>query len=295
VAVRPSMLWPVFVALKAMVSSRARASPPNTSTVIQAAVAGLRAGAASSAAASSSFAASIAWATARTLPLVLWFSPYRIGRQMAKERSLSLPVRTVRRVLLPATCPGCGAQGPALCSRCAAALAPPPGLPPPAGVDACVALLAYDGPGRRLVARLKYRNERAALGRLAAALAAAAPAGAHVVTWVPTTPARRRQRGFDQAELLARRIARRLHRPCRRLLDRRPGPPQTGRSRAERRRAPPAFAARRPVAGTVLLVDDVVTTGASASAAARALRNAGAARVVLLTAARTPPPWTVRV
>jgi predicted amidophosphoribosyltransferase len=198
-------------------------------------------------------------------------------------------------VLLPATCPGCGAQGPALCPGCAAGLAPPPGLPPPPGVDACVALLAYDGSGRRLVARLKYHNERAALGRLAAALAAAAPSGADVVTWVPTTGGRRRERGFDQAELLARGLARRLHLPCRPLLQRRPGPAQTGRSRAERRGAPPAFTARRSVAGTVLLVDDVVTTGATAAAAARALRGAGARRIVLLAAARTPSPWTARV
>jgi predicted amidophosphoribosyltransferase len=202
-------------------------------------------------------------------------------------------VRTVPRVLLPAACPGCGAQGTALCPRCAAALAPPPGLPPPPGIDACIALLAYDGPGRQLVARLKYRNERAALGRLAAALAAASPPG-DVVTWVPTTPERRRERGFDQAELLARRVARRLRAPCRRLLRRHPGPAQTGRTRAERRAAPPSFTARRPAGGTVLLVDDVVTTGATASAAARALRAAGADRVVLLAAARTPPPWAVR-
>lgn len=202
-------------------------------------------------------------------------------------------MRTVRGVLLPAACPGCGAQGTALCPACVAALAPPPGLPPPPGIDACVALLAYDGPGRQLVSRLKYRNERAALGRLAAALAAAAPPG-EVVTWVPTTADRRRERGFDQAELLARRVARPLGLPCRRLLRRRPGPAQTGRSRAERRAAPPAFTARRPAAGTVLLVDDVVTTGATAAAAARALRATGADRVVLLAAARTPPPWAVR-
>jgi predicted amidophosphoribosyltransferase len=158
-----------------------------------------------------------------------------------------------------------------------------------------VALLAYDGPARRLLSRLKYANERAALRGLATALAGAAPPGAGVVTWVPTTTARRRERGFDQAELLARAVARRLRLPCRPLLRRAPGPPQTGRSRAERRAAPPAFTARRPAAGPVLLVDDVVTTGASAAAAARTLRRAGAPRVLLLAAARTPPPWTASV
>src|SRR3712207_7831548 len=54
-----------------------------------------------------------------------------------------------------------------------------------------------------LVARLKYRNARASLAWLARAMAALVDRrGTDVVTWVPTTPARRRQRGFDQAELL---------------------------------------------------------------------------------------------
>ena len=203
-------------------------------------------------------------------------------------------MRTVRGVLLATTCPGCGTAGAPLCPGCAAALTPAPGLPPPPGVDACVALLAYDGPARRLLSRLKYANERAALRGLAAALAGVAPPGAAVVTWVPTTTVRRRDRGFDQAELLARAVARRLRLPCRPLLRRAPGPAQTGRSRAERRVAPPSFTARRPTSGPVLLVDDVVTTGATASAAARTLRGAGAPRILLLAAARTPPPWTAR-
>jgi predicted amidophosphoribosyltransferase len=196
-------------------------------------------------------------------------------------------VRTVRRVLLATTCPGCGTAGGPLCPRCAAALTPAPGLPPPPGVDACVALLAYDGSARRLLSRLKYANERAALRGLASALAAAAPPGAAVVTWVPTTTARRRDRGFDQAELLARAVARRLRLPCRRLLVRAPGPAQTGRSRAERRAAPPSFTARRAAPGPVLLVDDVVTTGATLAEAARALRAAGAPPVAAAVVAAT--------
>jgi len=162
-------------------------------------------------------------------------------------------------------------------------------------VDACLALFAYEGPGRSLLTGLKYANQRAALRGLATAMAALVPPGPGMVTWVPTTAGRRRARGFDQAELLARAVGRRLRRPCRPLLRRLEGPPQTGRSRAERRASPPAFAparsGHRGAAGHVLLVDDVVTTGATATAAARALRSAGAARVTLLAAARTPPPW----
>ena len=158
----------------------------------------------------------------------------------------------------------------------------------PPGVDRCAALLEYAGAGRELVARLKYRNARTSLGFLADGMARlAAEWEIDVVTWVPTAPARRRRRGFDQAELLARAVARRLGRPCRPLLRRLPGPAQTGRPLADRRRGP-SFVIRGRPPQQVLLVDDVTTTGATAAAAARVLRHAGAARVQLLTAARTP-------
>ncbi|HWH35593.1 MAG TPA: phosphoribosyltransferase family protein [Acidimicrobiales bacterium] len=195
-------------------------------------------------------------------------------------------------MLLAVTCPVCETRGRAPCPRCAAELRPAPILPAPPGVDECLTLLSYEGAGRELVARLKYRNHRAALPGLAAAMASLVvdPGAAGVVTWAPTTPQRRRQRGFDQAELLARAVARCLGRPCRRLLVRRPGPPQTGASRAERRHAPVLDPRRGVPHPAVLVVDDVVTTGATMAAAARALRRAGAGHVVALAAARTPGP-----
>ncbi|HEX2275192.1 MAG TPA: phosphoribosyltransferase family protein [Acidimicrobiales bacterium] len=193
-------------------------------------------------------------------------------------------------MLLPPSCPACGALGRAPCETCAAALRRAPALPSPAGVDRCLALLAYEGVGRELVARLKYRNARSAMPYLAGAMAAlAAGQAVDVVTWVPTTAARRRSRGFDQAQLLATAVARRLRLPCRPLLRRAPGPAQTGRPLVERRRGP-TFGPRRrgPVPARVLLVDDVVTSGATLTAAARALRAAGAREVHALVAARTP-------
>src|SRR5262249_29162350 len=108
-----------------------------------------------------------------------------------------------------------------------------------------------------------------------------------VVTWVPTTRGRRRRRGFDQAELLARAVARRWRVPCAPLLARAPGPPQTGRSRDDRLTGV-ALRPRRPVdAGLpVVLVDDVLTTGATLRCAAAALRSVGHRWLGALTAAR---------
>jgi len=164
-----------------------------------------------------------------------------------------------------------------------------PALPAPSGVDRCVAVLAYEGAGRELVARLKYRNARSTIRWFAARMAALVdPRDVDVVTWVPTSADRRRQRGFDQAELLARAIARQLRRPCRRLLTRGAGPPQTGRSLQERRAGPELAAKPAGCAQRVLLVDDVITTGTTITVAARALRANGVGHVSVLAAARTP-------
>jgi predicted amidophosphoribosyltransferase len=155
---------------------------------------------------------------------------------------------------------------------------------------------AYDGAGVALVAALKFRGERG-VARWAASALVASPALADldVATWLPTTRARRRQRGVDQAEVLARAIGRAGGVPVRSLLRRLPGPAQAGRSAVERRAGPAFDAVALAPGARVLLVDDVVTTGASASAAARALRSAGARGVVVACLARTPPgrhaPW----
>jgi predicted amidophosphoribosyltransferase len=164
-----------------------------------------------------------------------------------------------------------------------------PALPPPLGVDRCAALLLYDGAGRELVARLKYRNARSSLRWLGDAMASLVDARAvDIVTWAPTTASRRRARGFDQGELLARAVARHLRRPCRGILRRGPGPAQTGRSATARRSGGVALATDHVPQGVrVLVVDDVLTTGSTLASAARVLRAAGAQEVSAVVAART--------
>ena len=157
-------------------------------------------------------------------------------------------------LLFPAQCPGCGRAGEPLCDRCAHDLRPPDPAPPPRGVEGWAAPFAYEGVAREIVARLKYRQARAAIPWLAGHMTAAAvalPGPVDAVTWVPTTPARRRARGFDHAELLARAVACRLRRPVRRTLVRAPGPPQTGLPARARRAGPTLTVVARRVPARV--------------------------------------------
>lgn len=149
------------------------------------------------------------------------------------------------------------------------------------------ALFAYDGHGARIVQALKYRDGRRLVGPLAGALAGRCAPGADVVTWVPTAPARRRARGYDQSELLARAVGRRLGVPARPHLRRRPGRPQTGLDRAGRAAGPGYDVVGRP-GGTILVVDDVSTTGATLRDSVAALGAAGARDVMAAVVARTP-------
>ena len=152
-------------------------------------------------------------------------------------------------------------------------------------------LFDYRGPERDLVLGLKHTRGVFAVpalaDRLAAALGARPWPRPAVITWIPTTPARRRERGYDQSRLLAKAVARRLGVPCRRLL-RRTGRAQEGFDAAARRCGPQLWA-DRAVAGTVLVIDDVVTTGATLAAAAAALRAAGAPEVYAAALAYSRP------
>jgi ComF family protein len=121
------------------------------------------------------------------------------------------------------------------------------------------------------------------------------------ITWVPLSRRRRSRRGFDQAELLARALARRLGLPVRRLLVRtRDSRSQARRSGADRRaalRGAFRLTERRPPA-VILLVDDVLTTGSTAAACAETLKAGGTTHVALVTAARSvggPIPARCRV
>ena len=156
--------------------------------------------------------------------------------------------------------------------------------------------LAYAGPARAMVAALKFRGAVRVADAMAAAICANAPpgwlSGARLVP-VPLHPARARQRGFNQAERLARALARRAGTTVWDGLERTGArATQMGRGRAERLAGIAGTVRLRPQMPAppppLVLVDDVTTTGATLTACADALAAAGAARVRAVAYARTP-------
>ena len=115
---------------------------------------------------------------------------------------------------------------------------------------------------------------------------------ADLVTWAPLSRKRLRERGFDQTELLARKLAARLDLPAAALLEKtRHTRPQSELNEESARRANALGAygllpGVDPTGKRILLVDDVVTSGATLSECARVLKAAGAEKVWCVTFAR---------
>ncbi len=195
------------------------------------------------------------------------------------------PCRACREALEPSPgwrCLACGAYLPAMGDPC---------CPPPTGasLDGLWAAADYGPAARECVHRVKFgRDDRLcrSLARLTASLAARdIPLPAAEVVPVPLSRRRKRERGFDQAVLLAGEIARAMRVPLAagRLARVRDIAPQATLDARSRRDNPKeAFTAPgrdRPGGGIVLLVDDVYTTGATMHECARVMKEAGASLV----------------
>lgn len=202
-----------------------------------------------------------------------------------------------RFALVLPRCRRCALQVPVGVAECGACTAAPPEF------DAATARVDYGFPWDRLVAAFKFQRALDLAPVLAdaiveargAAIDAVAPA---LLVPVPLSAARLRERGYNQAWELARRVARRIgvRAESRLLLRIRDTPHQLDLppdKRAGNVRG--AFAVEPLRIGelrgrTVAVVDDVMTTGSTANEIARVLKHAGASRVEVWVVARTPRP-----
>lgn len=245
-------------------------------------------------------------------------------------------VQALLDAVFPPRCVSCRAVGSPFCATCIAHVRPP--APPvcthcglalhfdaakngnttrlcadclrgagPQALDALRAAAIYEGTIRLAILALKFEGQRRLarpLGDLLAAVllrlqqrdpAYAAPG---VVVPIPLHRARRRERGYNQAELLARRCARHVglpYLPHALVRTRATTPQMTLRAGERRANIAGAFALAsvdvgRRLAGThIILIDDAATTGSTLAAAATVLRTCSPASVVGLTLARPEP------
>ena len=210
--------------------------------------------------------------------------PPRCGSCRALGSWLCAPCRVKIRRLEEPLCPRCGAEGESRRCPCLSRLR---------HLSRLRAVAAYEGPLERAIHRFKYEGWRALARPLARLLddrlaVDGLPAG--LLTPVPLHPSRRRRRGYNQSELIARELSRSLRLPLATGLQRlRDTPPQVGLDRLRRREnVEAAFRWQGSLLGgqPILLVDDVATTGATLEACATALKAAGSGSVTGIVLAR---------
>lgn len=233
-------------------------------------------------------------------------------------------------LIFPRRCVACRRAGGVLCAQCAETIRPPsaplcvlcgaslasgralgsaqPGAPllcaacrsgaAPLALDGMRAVAVYEGATRAAIIALKYEHVRSAarpLGELLAEECARQGWRPDALVPMPLGAGRRRERGYNQAELLARSCGRRLGVPVLTdvLLRTRETTPQVRLSRDMRRSnvqgafaLTSAAAAARLAGRRVVMIDDVTTTGSTLDAAASALRAAQPAMLWGLAVAR---------
>ena len=187
-------------------------------------------------------------------------------------------------------CPACAAEVRQT-YRCTEAIRMP-------GATDTAAALYYAGKVKQAMQRFKFQHKQhyadwfaaQMLPLLADRLNAWQP---DLVTFMPIGWLRRRERGYNQAELLAKAVAEPLGLPCRATLRKRAFTPKQSAQKdvaARQKNAERALLPREnaEVHGkSVVLIDDIITTGATAAAAVKLLREMGAVRVYVLAAAHT--------
>ncbi len=212
-------------------------------------------------------------------------------------------IESVIELIAPHVCMSCGLEGKIICTWCQ-----PDAFPAlPSRCYRCKRLThdfsvckscrsgsklrrvwcatGYEKVAKDLLWCYKFDRARAAANPIAQALDAILPflTQETIISFVPTATSRLRLRGYDQAELIAKELARLRNLSCARLVTRISQARQVGSTKQQReRQMHGAFVVTKPGLcqnATILIVDDIITTGSTLEAVARMLRTAGAAHV----------------
>ena len=187
-------------------------------------------------------------------------------------------------------CPGCGGELEGIFGFCSSCLK----MPPRPWINA-MSIMKMEGLAEKAIYKLKFSGSTCMarpLTELGAPLLFAPDfANVDMIVPVPLHYTRQLLRSYNQSELLAKMLSRRMHKPCCKVLKKiRPTIRQATLSREERlKNLRGAFAAvsKAQISGKkILLVDDVITTGATLHACAEVLMNNGAEYVTVFTVAR---------
>ncbi|HUV52195.1 MAG TPA: ComF family protein [Dehalococcoidia bacterium] len=232
---------------------------------------------------------------------------------MSPQLSLQKVKTALLDILLPLRCVGCGKEGSLICPSCSDSL-PRVKLPlcqrcgttvnegnlcsaclsHPLAINGIRSAFLFQGVARQAILQFKYRQLKALAAPLAQLLAEylhSHPMIGEVLVPVPLHPKRLRQRGYNQASLLAKELSKIVGLPVEedaliRVQD--VAPQARTKSATERRlNVRDAFACNKNMADKqILIIDDVCTTGATLDACAIALKTAGASSVWGLTLSR---------
>ena len=180
-----------------------------------------------------------------------------------------------------------------VCEACGKEILYAPQMPELSGLDGVACGLLYAAQGAELVKRLKYRNEKYLGEILAGYIKIPGAWRIDCIVPVPLHRSRRRKRGYNQSEILAKHLGKSLGVPVeKQLLVRvKNTPPQAAITDAKKRaqNVKGAFCAAPACLGKrVLLLDDVITTGSTMEECAKALRRAGARSVYACSVCRSP-------
>lgn len=207
-------------------------------------------------------------------------------------------VEMVMDVVLPRSCLGCAKEGKYVCEQCDLFLSEATSIFPKGDLEELTSAWEYDGLIKDVILKIKYNGVFDAIGELvekALKIRKAYLPEDTVVTFVPMFKKKERRRGFNQAELIARKVGELTGKDTLSFLEKvKDTPSQTELDKAERlENVKDSFAIVQKSSrsctsySNVVLVDDVWTSGATMRECAKVLRRSGVKKVFGFTLART--------